>query len=153
MIFNHKEINLPFHPGDPLFWVDVEKDYEIKELRNGIYAVVIGINDIKVWPYVGSDPVIPNSSDGYFITREDAEKWIKANKPQTLPVEIEGEPGKWYDPRKHIPKKGPGEIVLYYEMEGTVSKRTVEIPENPRKDLDSPWIKAWMPIGDVPFLG
>ena len=152
MEFDHKKLDLPFHPGDSLFWVDTDDGFKVKEEKNAICAVVIYPDEIKLWEYNAGSPETPNSDNYCFLKEEDAQAWAKAQQSTLKASEIDGEPGKWYDPRKHVPKKREGKILVYKNTNGFTSMALSHIPDNPVYDMADPSFIAWTPIADVPFF-
>ena len=106
MKFNHKDIiNLPIHPGDPLYWIDECNDFCVDSYK--VDAVVIDECGIRIWQ---KDNGVPEDVDvegelDNFTSKEKAlaEAERLRNERKEIP-EIAGEPGIWYSSSKALPR-------------------------------------------------
>lgn len=112
MKFEPRKLDLPFYPGDSLFWID-EDTLKVKEEKGGIDKVVITRNSIKIQERGSSFPEDPES-DGYtFLSKEAAEDAAKKMREQYPIRNYAGALASvtWLSPRKYLPQDGQRVLV------------------------------------------
>ena len=125
MKFNHKDLNLPFHPGDPLYWIDVEDHFAVKEDR--INAVIINEHQIQILQDTSSTPEEVNAKGSlynYTSKKKALEEADRLRDRQKAVPEISGEPGIWYYSKEFLPVDDAQIIV---KTEGSYGMRSVTL--------------------------
>lgn len=91
MKYDHTKLNLPFHPGDPLFRVSEETGYKVEKTNDKIIGVLITEDSIRIirkMPDAKSEidfiTVEPNEEPNYFLSEKDAEEYASIMKIKAL---------------------------------------------------------------------
>ncbi len=87
MTFDHKNLNLPFHPGDPLWKVDEENEYRVEKTADKIIGILITEDSIRIIRKMlnAEDEmdfvtVEPNEFPNYFLSEKDAKEYAERSR-------------------------------------------------------------------------
>lgn len=150
MKFDHSKLSLPFHPGDPLFWVDEEDGFKVKRQNGGIRGVLLTKDEILLIEADSNEPSEPNTTAYNWLSEKGAEKFAK-NLRNRGPQIVHGRYEKWLDVEKWRPD--PEEtysdvIALYQDKSIQFIPRTDFTPEYAKEH----GIVAWK-ADKYPFKG
>lgn len=118
--FDPHAFNLPFYPGDPLYWVD--KDLmKVRIQKHGIVAVAITSHGILIQQPDSAELTVPDSDEFCCVTPQAAKEKLAAMK-QEYPIRdyVPKNDNSWIDPAKYLPKDN--QIVLVTTDDGHVQQ-------------------------------
>ena len=107
-------IELPFKPGDPLYWIShLDGVPAIKKQENGIVGVVyLGDEKFQIIEETTSEPMWPNKDDSTCLTYEKALEFFIQEYGQT-PEEVLNSYKMW----ARVEVEGPRELRIYMPKE------------------------------------
>ena len=113
--YDHKQLNLPVHPGDTVFWVDEKAGWSVEETT----AAAVVITEDQILLTRPEDPQPKEIGNFYFLTREDAVKYADEVRPEG-PYVFGYETEKWIPADIFIPDFHGWKYIKTYDEDGDV---------------------------------
>ena len=113
--FDHKNLELPVHPGETVYWVDEKAGWSVEDAV--VQAVVI--TEDRILLTRADDPEPKEIGEFYFLNREDAVKAADAVRPEP-PYVYGHQTEKWMPADLFVPDFHGWKFIQMYDEEGDI---------------------------------